>query len=91
MSRIITKKILPEYFELIASGKQKYEFRVADFEAEEGDVLLLEEWDDIDPLNRKPTGRVIEKRITYVRKFNTEEFNTFEEIKQYGYYIMQLD
>jgi ASC-1-like (ASCH) protein len=61
MSRRIVKKILPEYFDLILSGKKKYEFRVADFEVEEGDVLVLEEWDSLDHSTRKPTGRVIEK------------------------------
>jgi len=37
MSRRIVKKILPKYFDLIASGVKKYEFRVADFEVEEGE------------------------------------------------------
>ena len=42
--RTIKKKILPEYFEGIVSGKKKFELRLNDFEIEEGDTLELEEW-----------------------------------------------
>lgn len=91
MSRRIVKKILPEYFDLIASGKKKYEFRVADFDAEEGDTLVLEEWDSADPATRERTGRVIEKRVTYARKFTLDEFKQFEDIKKHGFYILQLE
>jgi len=39
----IHKKIWPEYFEAVAQGKKKFEFRLNDFEIKEGDVLVLEE------------------------------------------------
>jgi hypothetical protein len=91
MSRKIVKKILPEYFDLIASGVKKYEFRLADFEVEEGDTLVLEEWDSLDPAMRKPTGRVIEKRVTYPKKFMLDDFKQLEEIKEHGFYILQLE
>ncbi len=42
---IINKKIWPEYFDAITSGKKKYELRLNDFEVNEGDTLVLEEWD----------------------------------------------
>ena len=42
---IIKKKIWPEYFELVSSGKKKFELRLADFDVKEGDALSLEEWD----------------------------------------------
>ena len=38
---IITKKISPEYFELIKSGKKKFELRLAEFDAKEGDLLIF--------------------------------------------------
>lgn len=41
----IHKKIWPEFFELIMSGKKKTEVRLGDFEVHEGDVLVFEEWD----------------------------------------------
>ena len=55
---IIKKKIPPEYFELIKSGKKKFELRLADFDIKEGDILVLEE---CDPKTRQYTGRTIEK------------------------------
>ncbi len=91
MSRKIVKKVLPEYFDLIASGVKKYEFRVADFEVEEGDILVLEEWDSLDHASRKPTGRVMEKRVTYPRKFRLDEFKQLEDMEKYGFYILQLE
>lgn len=45
MKKINKKKVWPEYFENILSGKKKYELRLNDFDVKEGDVLVLEEWD----------------------------------------------
>lgn len=41
----INKKVWREYFEKIISGNKKLELRLADFEVNEGDTLVLEEWD----------------------------------------------
>jgi len=54
----IKKKILPEYFELVKSGKKKFELRLVDFDIKEGDILVLEEWN---PKTKKYTGRKIKK------------------------------
>ena len=35
----IEKKIWPEYFQLIFDGKKKYEFRLAGWDCEKGDIL----------------------------------------------------
>lgn len=91
MSRRIVKKILPEYFDLVASGKKKYEFRVADFDVEEGDTLVLEEWDSSNPETRKQTGRVMEKKVSYLKKFKLDELNKFEDIEKHGFYILQIE
>ncbi|MCA9365970.1 DUF3850 domain-containing protein [Candidatus Kaiserbacteria bacterium] len=91
MSRRIVKKILPEYFEEIVSGKKKFEFRVADFEVEEGDVLVLEEWTTSDPETREKTGRVLKKQVGYVRKFNPDEFKQQQDLLEHGFYIIQIE
>lgn len=39
----IHKKVWREYFEKIISGQKKLELRLADFEINEGDTLVLEE------------------------------------------------
>ena len=40
---IVYKKVWPEFFEKIISGKKKFELRLADFEINEGDTLVLDE------------------------------------------------
>ena len=86
---IIKKKIWPEYFNAIASGKKKYELRLNDFDVQEGDMLLLEEWD---PKTAKYTGRKIEKKVTYVGRFKIDHlFWPEAEIKDKGIQIISLE
>ncbi|MEN9614136.1 MAG: hypothetical protein RLZZ347_443 [Candidatus Parcubacteria bacterium] len=85
---IIKKKISPEYFDLIASGKKKYEFRMADFEVAEGDTLILEE---CDPKTRIYTGRSITKKVGYTKKFTIDDFGQRDLILKNGFYIIQLE
>ncbi len=88
---IITKKILPEWFDAIASGQKKYELRLADFDIQEGDTLRLEEWVG-EGEGRKATGRVIEKKISYVRNFDVDTWMKQQpEIKEKGMYVLQFD
>ena len=54
--KIIKKKTWPEYFELVLAGKKRFDLRVADFDIEEGDTLVLEEWN---PKTKEYTGRKI--------------------------------
>ena len=81
----IEKKILPEYFELIVSGKKTYDFRLADFEVKEGDILLLKEWDK---RTGDFTGREIEKQVTYVGKTKGDTTWSQEDIDKFGYQII---
>lgn len=88
-NNIIKKKVWPEYFEAIISSKKNFELRINDFEVNEGDVLLLEEWD---PKTEKYTGRSIEKKVTYVYKFKIDKlFWTEEQIKEKGLLIASLE
>ena len=85
----IRKKIWPEYFDAIASGKKKYELRLNDFEAKEGDTLLLGEWD---PNTKQYTGRKIEKKVTYVGKFKIDQlFWPETEIREKGFQILSIE
>jgi ASC-1-like (ASCH) protein len=86
---IIKKKIWPEYFEAVASGKKKYELRLNDFDVEEGDTLILEEWN---PKTKNYTGRSIERKVTFVGKFKIDElFWSTEEILEKGIQIISLE
>lgn len=85
----ITKKIWPEYFDAVSSGKKKFELRLNDFDAKEGDILVLEEWD---PKTSKYTGRKIEKKITFVVKIKTDQtFWPESEIKEKGFQIFSIE
>ena len=82
----IAKKVWPQYFEAILSGKKTYELRLADWECQEGDILVLKEWD---PRTKKYTGRQVEREVTYVGKFKIDElFWPDDAIKKYGIQII---
>lgn len=85
---IITKKIQPNFFEAILSGKKTYELRLNEFEIQEGDTLILEEWDG-EP--RVFTGRKLEKTVTYVGKFKIDElYWPVEEVVEKGLQIISI-
>ncbi len=85
----IEKKVWPEYFEAIVSGKKKYELRLADWKCKEGDTLVLREWN---PRIKEYTGRRVEKRVTYVAKFKLDDlFWSKEEIEKHGIQIISLE
>ena len=85
---ILKKKIWTEYFDLVASGKKKFELRVNDFDAQEGDTLILEEWN---PKTKQYTGRKIERKVTYVLKFNLNDFGQKEKIEKNGIIVIQME
>lgn len=84
---IIKKKIWPEYFDLVVSGKKRFELRVNDFEIQEGDRLILEEYN---PETKEYTGRTIEKEIDYVLDFDLNKFNQEKEIREKGVKVIQF-
>ncbi len=81
----IEKKIWPEFFQKILDGIKTYECRLADFECNPGDILVLREWN---PETKEYTGRLIEKTITYVGKTKDFKFWSKEEIAKYGFQII---
>ncbi|PIZ58546.1 hypothetical protein COY23_00435 [bacterium (Candidatus Torokbacteria) CG_4_10_14_0_2_um_filter_35_8] len=83
----IEKKIWPEYFQEVLNGNKNFELRLADFECNPGDVLVLREWD---PKEKKYTGREIEKEITYVLKTKDLRFWPKKEIEKYGFQIISF-
>jgi GNAT superfamily N-acetyltransferase/ASC-1-like (ASCH) protein len=88
MPRIIEKKILPKYFELIKAGKKTFEVRLADFEIEESDILILKEWD---PERKTYTGRELSTKVTYVTNTKImEQFHPKEEIEEKGLYVIAI-
>ncbi|MFA6514550.1 MAG: DUF3850 domain-containing protein [Patescibacteria group bacterium] len=92
MSKRIVKKVLPDYFQDIIDGKKKYELRLNDFEVSPGDILILEEYTTANPKTRQATGRVLEKKVTYLRKFKLQDLWWSEEdIKEKGMQIISFE
>ena len=84
---IVKKKIPPEYFELISSGKKRFELRLNDFDIREGDTLVLEEYD---PETKEYSGRKIEKTVDYVLNFDLDLFKQKEKIIEKGLLLIQF-
>ena len=82
----IEKKIQKEYFDKILKDEKNFELRLADWECNSGDVLVLREIDE----NRKYTGRELEKEVTYVVKTKDVKYFSKENIKKYGWQIISF-
>ncbi len=83
----IEKKIWPEFFEKILSGEKKFELRLADWQCQPGDILVLREWN---PKTKEYTGRIIEKEVAYVLKTKEIKFWPKEDIEKYGFQIISF-
>lgn len=84
----IKKKILPQYFDKIASGEKKFELRLADWNLNPGDTLILEEYD---PNTKKYTGRTLKTTATYILKTKDCQFWPQEDIDKHGFQIIQIE
>jgi predicted transcriptional regulator len=86
---LIEKKTRPKYFQAILDGKKNYEFRLADWECNEGDTLLLREWD---PETKDYTGREVRKKVTYVAKFKIDHLPwPKEDVEKHGLQVISLE
>ena len=70
----VDKKVWPEYFQEILDGKKTFELRLNDFNINEGDILVLKEWD---PKTKDYTGRELEKEVGYVGKWKIDNLTQF--------------
>ena len=84
----LEKKIWPEGFEAILNGSKSYELRLGDFDIQEGDVLVLREWE---PETEKYTGRSIECAAGYVSHWKLSDLPwAQEEIQKHGLCTISL-
>ena len=84
----IEKKIWPKDFEKIKDKKSYMEIRLADFEANIGDTLVIKEWD---PTTSKYTGREAKFKIKDLKKLDLRKFYTPEDVTKYGIYAIELE
>lgn len=85
---VIHKKIWQEYFDEVASGRKKFELRLGDFEIDEGDTLVLEEWDKD---KNKYTGRKVEVTATYIIKTKNQPFWPDKDVEKHGFQVIQFE
>jgi len=72
---------------MILDGKKNFELRLADFDINEGDDLILEEYD---LKTKKYTGRKIKKKAWNIIKVNPTQMNDIDDIKKFGFYIIEI-
>lgn len=87
MSQEIHKKTISSLFQEIASGSKTFDVRLADWQCNTGDILIL---DEIDDETKVPTGRSIRKKVGYI--LNTQETSFFskKDIEKYGLQVISL-
>ena len=83
----IEKKVWPQYFAKILSGEKNLELRLADFDCNPDDILVLKEWD---PETKEYTGQEIEKKVTYVIKTKDVRFWPEEDVDKYGFQVISF-
>lgn len=86
--KTIEKKAWPETFELVMTGKKRFDVRLNDVDIEEGDSVLLREWN---PNTKEYTGREIEVVATYIFKTKGQPFWSDTDVDAYGFQVIQFD
>jgi len=81
------KKVWPEYFQRIVDGTKTYELRLADWECQPGDELVLKEWD---PTTEQYTGREVTKIVGHVLRTKGVGFWSPEDVAEHGYQVISL-
>ena len=86
---VITKRVWPKFFDAIKSGQKKFELRLNNFHVQNGDMLILAEYD---PETEALTGRWLLREVTHVLKFKPDElpFWSKEDVATYGLQIISL-
>jgi hypothetical protein len=83
----VEKKIWPKDFEKIKEKDSYMEIRLADFNIDVGDVLVLREWD---PTKANYTGKELKFKVKDLKKLDLRKFYSPDEIMKHGIYAMEL-
>jgi len=62
-----------------------FDARLADWKCGVGDTLVLREYD---PTTKQYTGRILEKKITYILRTKDQPYFSEEEVKKHGFQII---
>lgn len=67
-------KLLPKFFEAVKNGSKKFEIRFDDRGYEEGDFIVMHEYEDgKDGYPGGYTGRTIQKRIGFITEYEQKQ------------------
>ena len=72
-------------FAKVASGQKNFDVRLDDFNLQEGDTLVLEEYD---PQTQKYTGHKVEKKVKFILKTKDQKFWSEEDITKTGLQVI---
>lgn len=85
--KTIKKKTHPEMFQKVKDIDKTFDLRLADWNINQGDRLILQEWD---PETKSYTGRELTKEVGFVIKTKDLDFWSPEDVDKYGYQIISL-
>ena len=86
----IRKKCWLEFFNKFLSEERTFELRLADFNLETGDILVLEEYN---PKTKQYTGRKASfkcKKVEHSAQ-NPLQFYKVDDVRKNGFWIIQLE
>lgn len=83
----IHKKTVSSLFKEVLNGQKTFDVRLADWQCQPGDVLILEEIDDE---TKSYTGRSIRKKVGYVLYTDEAKFFSKKDIEKYGLQVISL-
>jgi hypothetical protein len=85
--RIIEKKLWPDYFDLDRTSP--VDFKLADFNLEEGDQIKFREWD---PKIKDYTGREYVRTVWRATKHKSPtRYWSQKELEEHGMYIIEWE
>jgi hypothetical protein len=87
MPQRIVKKAWPQWFQLVWAGQKTYEYRLADFVINPGDILVMQEWD---PETQQYTGRVLEATVGHIGQVEAIRWDRPDDRSLYPHYILSL-
>ncbi len=82
------KKVWSEWFQKIVDDSKQFELRLADWQCNPGDELVLREWD---PVGKQYTGRELTKQVSQVIRTKdpvVEQWWSKEDVDKYGFQII---
>lgn len=87
MSKEIHKKTVASLFQEVLDGNKSFDVRLADWQCEPGDILIM---DEIDDETKLPTGRFVRKKVGYILNTLETSFFSKKEIEKYGLQVISL-